>query len=55
MFTAQHRDLFFQFNPLPVRFRGNFLRPLFSVVGDFAGLFSGVLNQRVDFACAIVE
>ena len=53
--SAQHRDLFFQFDPLPLGLGRNFLRSLFGVVGNFAGLFFGVLNQRVDFARAIVE
>jgi len=50
-----HRDLFLELGPLTLSFGGDLLRPLFGVVGNFAGLFPGVLNQRVDFACAIVE
>jgi hypothetical protein len=53
--SAQHGDLFFELSPMPLCVGRKLLRSLFRVVGDFARLFLGVLNQRVDFARAIVE
>jgi hypothetical protein len=52
---AQDRDLFFELGALPLRFSGDFLSPLLGIVGQLARPFSGILNQRVDFARAIVE
>jgi hypothetical protein len=53
--ATQYCDLFFVLSPLALGFSGDLLGTLFGVVGDFARLFFGVLNQRVDFAGAIVE
>jgi hypothetical protein len=54
-FGAERRDLLLELGALPLGFGRRRLGLFLGVVGESPGFFSGVLNQRIDFARAIVE